>query len=125
MKLFESLVEPEIIGPTFVIDYPVEVSPLTKRHRSDDRLVERFEPFVAGLEIGNAYSELNDPDEQRNRLQQQDLERDEAYGMDEDFLMAVEHGMPQAGGAGLGIDRLVMILTDAERLSDVVLFPMA
>jgi lysyl-tRNA synthetase class 2 len=124
MKLFERLVEPEILGPVFVIDHPVEVSPLTKRHRLDARLVERFEPFVAGLEIGNAYSELNDPHEQRERLEGQDLAREEAYGLDEDFLIAVEHGMPQAGGAGLGIDRIVMILTDAERLSDVVLFPM-
>lgn len=125
MGLFERLFEPTILGPTFVIDHPADISPLTKRHRSDPRLVERFEPFVAGMEIGNAYSELNDPVEQRHRLEHQDLAREEPYGLDEDFLRAIEHGMPQAGGAGLGIDRIVMILTDAERLSDVVLFPMA
>ena len=124
MGLFEALVEPELLGPVFVIDHPIEVSPLTKRHRSDRRLVERFEPFVAGMEIGNAYSELNDPIEQRQRLEHQDLAREEPYGLDEDFLKAIEHGMPQAGGAGLGIDRIVMILTDARRLSDVLLFPM-
>jgi lysyl-tRNA synthetase, class II len=124
MALFEKLAEPEIMGPAFVIDHPAEISPLTKRHRLDPRLVERFEPFVAGMEIGNAYSELNDPVEQRQRLEHQDLSREDPYGVDEDFLRAIEHGMPQAGGAGLGIDRIVMILTNAERLSDVLLFPM-
>lgn len=124
MGLFEKLVEPDIVGPVFVIDHPAEISPLTKRHRADPRLVERFEPFVAGMEIGNAYSELNDPIEQRERLEHQDLAREEPYGPDEDFWRVVEHGMPQAGGAGLGIDRIVMVLTDAQRLSEVLLFPM-
>lgn len=124
MGLFEKLVEPDIVGPVFVIDHPAEISPLTKRHRADPRLVERFEPFVAGMEIGNAYSELNDPIEQRERLEHQDLAREEPYGLNEDFLRPVEHGMPQAGGAGLGIDRIVMVLTDAQRLSEVLLFPM-
>lgn len=124
MGLFETLVEPDLVGPVFVIDHPLEISPLTKRHRVDPRLVERFEPFVAGMEIGNAYSELNDPVEQRLRLEHQDLAREQPYGLDEDFLRAIEHGMPQAGGAGLGIDRIVMILTDAARLSEVLLFPM-
>jgi lysyl-tRNA synthetase class 2 len=123
MAIFEDAVEGSIRGPAFIIDHPVEVSPLTKRHRSDSRLVERFEPFVLGLEIGNAYSELNDPREQRRRLEEQDIVRDERYGLDEPFLQALEHGMPQAGGAGLGLDRIIMILTDAKRLSDVLLFP--
>ncbi len=122
--IFEECIQANIIGPTFIIDHPVEGSPLTKRHRTDLRLVERFEPYVMGMEIGNAYSELNDPVEQRTRLVEQNLSRDERYGLDEQFLRAVEDGMPQAGGAGMGIDRMVMILTNAERLSDVILFPM-
>jgi lysyl-tRNA synthetase class 2 len=123
MAIFEAAVEPNLRGPVFITDHPVEVSPLTKRHRRDPRLVERFEPFVLGMEIGNAYSELNDSDEQRRRLERQDVVRDERYGLDEDFLRALEHGMPQAGGAGLGLDRIIMILTDSARLSDVILYP--
>lgn len=123
MAIFETAIEESLTGPVFVIDHPLEVSPLTKRHRSDPRLVERFEPFVLGMEIGNAYSELNDPQEQRKRLEEQDVVRDEKYGVDEAFLSALEHGMPQAGGAGLGLDRIIMVLTDANRLSDVLLFP--
>lgn len=123
MGVFEEGVEKTLHGPVFVIDHPVEGSPLTKRHRSDPRLVERFEPFVLGMEIGNAYSELNDADEQRLRLAEQDVARDDPYGLDEAFLGALEHGMPQAGGAGLGLERIFMILTDATRLSDVILFP--
>lgn len=123
MAFFEELVEPTLWAPTFVIDHPLEVSPLTKRHRADPRLVERFEPFAGGMEIGNAYSELNDPQEQRQRLEAQDLARDDPYGLDEPFLRAIEDGMPQAGGAGLGIDRIVMLLTGGTRLSDVILFP--
>jgi lysyl-tRNA synthetase, class II len=121
--VFEECVQQSLIGPTFIIDHPVEGSPLTKKHRADSRLVERFEPYVMGIEIGNAYSELNDPEEQRKRLVEQDMARDEAYGIDDLFLSAMEHGMPQAGGAGIGLDRLIMILTRAERLSDVILFP--
>jgi lysyl-tRNA synthetase class 2 len=124
VALFEECVQPGIVGPTFVIDHPLEGSPLTKRHRSNSKLVERFEPFVMGMEIGNAYSELNDPVEQRARLTAQEMARDEPYGLDEQFLRALEHGMPQAGGAGLGIDRIIMVLTGADRLSDVMLFPM-
>src|SRR5262249_12661473 len=123
MALFERLVEPQLWGPVFVIDHPVEISPLTKLHRADSRLVERFEPYAGGMEIGNAYSELNDPVEQRRRLVEQDGAREERYGIDENFLRAIEHGMPPTGGAGMGIDRVVMLLTDAERLSDVILFP--
>jgi lysyl-tRNA synthetase class 2 len=123
MALFERLVEPQLWGPVFVIDHPVDISPLTKLHRADSRLVERFEPYAGGMEIGNAYSELNDPIEQRRRLVEQDGAREDRYGIDENFLRAIEHGMPPTGGAGMGIDRVVMLLTDAERLSDVILFP--
>jgi lysyl-tRNA synthetase class 2 len=123
MALFEQLVEPQLWGPVFVIDHPVEISPLTKLHRADSRLVERFEPYAGGMEIGNAYSELNDPIEQRRRLLDQDQARDDCYGVDENFLRAIEHGMPPTGGAGMGIDRVVMLLTGAERLSDIILFP--
>jgi lysyl-tRNA synthetase class 2 len=117
------LVEPQLWGPVFVIDHPVEISPLTKLHRADSRLVERFEPYAGGMEIGNAYSELNDPIEQRKRLLDQDQARDDRYGVDENFLQAIAHGMPPTGGTGMGIDRVVMLLTGAERLSDVILFP--
>eukprot|EP01030_Chromulinospumella_sphaerica_P013774 gene13774-13557_t len=123
MGIFEESIEKSLKGPVFITDHPVEGSPLTKRHRDDPKLVERFEPFVLGMEIGNAYSELNDPDEQRRRLVEQDLSRDDPYGIDEQFLRALEHGMPQAGGAGLGLERIFMILSDASRLSDVILFP--
>jgi len=123
MGIFEESIEKTLHGPVFIIDHPVEGSPLTKRHRNDPRLVERFEPFVLGMEIGNAYSELNDPDEQRRRLVEQDVARDDPYGLDEPFLAALDHGMPQAGGAGLGLERIFMVLSDAARLSDVILFP--
>lgn len=122
-ELFEALVEPNLWDPVFAMDHPVEISPLTKRHRRDPRLVERFEPFVAGMEVGNAYSELNDPVEQYERLASQQLAREEAYDLDEAFLRAVADGMPPAGGAGMGVDRIVMILTGAESIRDVILFP--
>lgn len=124
VKLFEALVEPHLWDPVFVMDHPVEVSPLTKRHRTDSRLVERFEPMIAGMEVGNSYSELNDPLEQYQRLVSQQVAREEAYDLDEDFLQAVAHGMPPAGGTGLGVDRIMMILTDARSLRDVILFPL-
>ncbi|MFN8790850.1 MAG: lysine--tRNA ligase [Bdellovibrionales bacterium] len=123
---FEIAVEPQIWNPIFVLDHPVEISPLTKIHRSNPELVERFEPFAAGMEIGNAYSELNDPEEQRMRLKEQEAHRvvnDEAHPMDEDFLHAIETGMPPTGGVGLGIERLVMILTDRPSIRDVIFFP--
>jgi lysyl-tRNA synthetase class 2 len=123
IAIFEAAIEPKLEGAVFIMDHPLEGSPLTKQHRDDPRLVERFEPFIGSLELGNAYSELNDAEEQRRRLENQDRAREEPYGVDEDFLLAMEHGMPQAGGAGLGLDRLIMIITEANRLSDVIAFP--
>lgn len=126
MELFELTAEEHLWQPTFVMDHPVEISPLTKIHRKDSRLVERFEPFAACMEIGNAYSELNDPIEQRNRLKEQEAQRvvnEEAHPMDEDFLHAIETGMPPTGGVGLGIERIVMILTNRPSIRDIILFP--
>ena len=125
--LFSDHVEPKLIQPTFVTDYPVELSPLAKRNPNDPRLVERFEPFLAGMEIGNAFSELNDPDDQRERLMagRAALEAgdEEAHPLDEDYLRALEIGLPPTGGLGMGVDRLVMILCDAPNLREVITFP--
>ena len=125
--LLSKEVEPELVEPTFILDYPVELSPFAKAHRSDDGLVERWEAFAGGMEIANAFTELNDPDEQRRRFEQQaaEIERgdEEAQPYDEAFVEALEVGMPPTGGVGLGIDRLVMLLTGAKTLREVLLFP--
>jgi len=126
MKIFERTAEQHLEQPTFVMDHPVEISPLTKIHRKDSRLVERFEPFVATMEIGNAYSELNDPEEQLARLKAQEAQRgnnEEAHPMDEDFILAIDAGLPPTGGVGLGIERIVMLLTDRPSIRDIILFP--
>lgn len=126
MELFELTVEQHLWHPTFVMDHPVEISPLTKIHRTQKGLVERFEPFAAGMEIGNSYSELNDPEDQRSRLMEQEAKRlvdEEAQPMDDDFLHAIEMGMPPTGGVGLGIERIIMILTDRHSIRDIILFP--
>jgi len=125
--LLSKEVEPHLIQPTLIVDYPVEMSPFAKRHRSEDGLVERWEAYVGGFEIANAFTELNDPDDQRRRFDQQaeELRRGdaEAQPFDESYIQALEHGMPPTAGVGLGIDRLVMLLTGAKSLREVVLFP--
>ena len=127
LEIYEKTTEAELWGPIFVCDYPQEVSPLARAHRSKPGWVERFEPIIAGRELGNAFSELVDPDDQRARFEDQERERalgdDEAMSIDWDYLRALELGLPPTGGLGLGIDRLVMLYADVANIREVVLFP--
>jgi lysyl-tRNA synthetase class 2 len=126
-KLFDVLVEPKLIQPTFITGYPVEVSPLSRKSETDPNLTDRFELFIAGREIANGFSEINDPEDQYNRflmqVRQRDEGNDEAHIMDADYVEALEYGMPPTAGEGIGIDRLVMLLTNAASIREVILFP--
>jgi lysyl-tRNA synthetase, class II len=127
-SLFETVAESHLIQPTFIHDYPTEISPLAKTRTDDPETVERFELYIGGMEIANGYSELNDPAEQRARFEEQlksrELGDEEAHAMDEDYLRALSYGMPPTAGEGIGIDRLTMVLTNSRSIRDVILFPL-
>jgi lysyl-tRNA synthetase class 2 len=126
-EVFEHVAEARLIDPTFVTEFPVELSPLSKRSREDERFVDRFELFISGMEIANAFCEINDPKDQRQRFEAQMRRRaggdEEAMVIDEDYIRALSYGMPPTAGEGVGVDRLVMILTNQRSLRDVILFP--
>jgi len=126
--LFEAVAEQHLVQPTFITDFPLEVSPLSKQRPDDPNTVERFELYMAGMEIANAFSELNDPEEQRRRFQYQQMLREKgdltAHAIDEDYIRALSYGLPPTGGEGIGIDRLAMLLTDSRSIRDVILFPL-
>jgi lysyl-tRNA synthetase class 2 len=128
MAVFDEVVEKKLVQPIFVTEYPVAVSPLSRRSNTDPELVDRFELYISGREIANAFSELNDPADQRERFVQQIKEReagnDEAHEMDEDYIRTLEYGMPPTAGEGIGIDRLIMLFTDSASIRDVILFPL-
>ena len=128
LEIYEKTTEPELWGPVFVIDYPAEVSPLARRHRDGPELVERYEPVVAGRELGNGFTELIDPDDQRARFEEQAAKAragddEESAVVDEDYLRALEYGLPPTSGFGLGVDRLLMLLGDVANIREVIAFP--
>jgi lysyl-tRNA synthetase class 2 len=126
-KVFDLLVEPQLVNPTFITHYPTDISPLARRNQDDETVTDRFELFIAGREMANGFSELNDPMDQLERFKSQVAEReagdDEAQFMDEDYVRALMYGMPPAGGEGVGVDRLVMLLADVPAIKDVIFFP--
>jgi lysyl-tRNA synthetase class 2 len=127
-NLFEAVAEEHLVQPTFIYDFPLAISPLSKVKRDEEEWVERFELFIAGMEVANGFSELNDPMEQKRRFEMQLAERErgdeEAHQMDEDYVRALSYGMPPTGGEGIGIDRLTMLLTGSKSIRDVILFPL-
>jgi len=128
LEIYEKTTEPDLWGPVFVMDYPAEVSPLARRHRDGPELVERYEPVVAGRELGNGFTELIDPDDQRARFEEQAAkaragDEEESAVIDEDYLRALEYGLPPTSGFGLGVDRLVMLFADVANIREVIAFP--